>query len=125
RLGQCIDRLEDALGGHPEGRKRAWIEGIRTALAEVRQAVLEHARADESPDGGLFANLDEMNSGSLPKVTREQEHLRKEHARLFAEITKLDGLLQLGTAPSSPQEAWLQLRWGEVRAQGQALLAAL
>lgn len=89
---------------HPPGRRAPWYALLATADPECRQAVLDHPPAKVPPEG-IFAVLDLVRTGSLPRETAAEfvaemsvEELYKVLSRVGRRRTPADVTRFLGLA---------------------------
>jgi hypothetical protein len=112
-LVSAMDRLRQALAADLSGQQ--WVEKLRVALFLVDNALRQHMKSAEVPDG-LFAAVDETR----PTLGRQVNDLSCEYSELLGQVFTLQ--LELRSAASgcvtSPKLAAL-------RQQAEQLLTAL
>jgi len=86
-----MDRLHQALAADVSGQK--WVETLRVTLFLVDNALRQHMKSAEVPDG-LFAAVDETR----PTLSRQVNELSSEHSDLLDQVYTLQ--LELQSAPS-------------------------
>src|SRR5438093_1423762 len=83
-LGQCLDRLGQAVAADVPGREQEWAEAVIDALAHVETALRQHRTAAKAPDG-LLSEVDETR----PTLARQANELRNDHDALLAQVLAL------------------------------------
>jgi hypothetical protein len=86
-------RLERAIASPSTGREQAWVAGVTARLRDLRVAFGHHVEVTEGA-GGLFEEV----VTEAPRLHRQVEHLRADHAKLNAAINQA---LALGTGPAA------------------------
>jgi hypothetical protein len=117
RLHHALVELEEALTA-PVSRE-GWLTRVRTAIAGMRETLLDHVAESESPDG-LLAQITDVSPWLGPRVGQ----LRDEHDDLVATA---DTLVEAAARASGPDDfadaAWALLeRVSRHRRRGADLL---
>lgn len=95
-LRSAMGMLEHALAAPAPGRDEAWVDGVRAALATLRQVWTDHVVETEAPGGFL----DELVS-EAPRLANQAARLRAEHAEIMRDLVALEEALH----PASDPEA--------------------
>jgi hypothetical protein len=85
--------LEQAIAAPSTGREQAWVAGVTARLRDLRIAFGHHVEVTEGTDG-LFEEVETQ----APRLHRQVEHLRADHAQLNAAINQA---LELGAGPAA------------------------
>jgi len=112
-LVSAMDRLRQALAADFSGQK--WVETLRVTLFLVDNALRQHIKSAEVPDG-LFAAVDETR----PTLGRQVNDLSCEYSDLLGQVYTLQ--LELRSAGSG---CVTSRNLAALRQQAQQLLAAL
>ena len=93
-LGEALHGLERAVAGPSEAE--GWFDRVRSALAELRQAIEEHIEATEGP-GGLLEEVQDI----APRLSNEIALIVAEHEELIDLLDRAEASLEQSTDPKS------------------------
>ena len=126
-LGQCLDRLGQAVAADVPGREQEWAEAVIDALAHVETALRQHRTAAKAPDG-LLSEVDETR----PTLARQANELRNDHDALLAQVLALRNeaqraaeAFQPASTPSAKTGAGGVADFGAIRRHAEQFLAGL
>ena len=93
-LGQALHGLERAVAGPSEAE--GWLDGVRSALAELRRALEEHIEVTEG-SGGLLEEVQDV----APRLSNEIALIVAEHEELVDLLNRAEASLEQSNDPKS------------------------